>query len=298
MADFAEPLRQRLVNVCCDLCGSDSTRTVMRKRAVLFQHDFSIVQCRVCRHIYVNPRLKDDTIDSLYDEDYYEGRGFDRTIRYTAREPDDYVLEKYRDELETIRGALGGTLSSKATLDVGCGSGAFVRALRLAGAEAWGFDSSPYSSKLAIANGAPLIAANIGELVRYEGQYDLVSAIEVIEHTTSPLEFLVSIRRLLRPGGVLFLETGNWNLVRLVPGTPYVMPEGHLHYFNPKTLSAFLAKAGFEVLRPMNYTWAGWRLVGKRLGPIGASASRVAAAAARTLVPVFGPFPLGRRPGS
>ena len=284
---------ERLVEVACDLCGADDTKVLMLKRAVVYDHVFRVVGCRRCGHVYVNPRLDDEAIEALYDEDYYEGRGFDRNTRYADLIEGAALIEHFNDEILTLEEAVE-TLAGRTILDMGCGSGGLVRALRSKGADAFGFDTSARSRELARAYGTPLAEESLDRLFAQGRQYDIVTAMEVIEHTLSPSAFLQSLKALVRPGGVLFIETGNWNLVRLVPKTPYVMPEGHIHYLTPVTLGAFFRKAGLDVTGTCNFTWAGWRKVGKRLGlRVGLPVTRVAGIAVARVAPQFGPFPVG-----
>ena len=88
-------------------------------------------------------------------------------------------------------------------------------------------------------------------LAALRGTFDVVTAIEVIEHVADPVPFLSGLRDLLRPGGLLFLTTGNaaphrddlarWN---------YVIPEIHVSFFEPRTLERALIAAGFRPSRP------------------------------------------------
>jgi SAM-dependent methyltransferase len=297
MCDEAKPLPlDRLVTVSCDLCGANDPKLLMQKRGVVFDYIFQIVGCRRCGHVYVNPRLDDAAIDALYDEAYFEGRGFDRNTRYAALLEGTELLEHYHDEILTLKEAIG-KLAGRSALDIGCGSGGLVRAMRIEGAEAFGYDASEHSRRLSREYGAPLAADSIDELVAQGRKYDIVTAMEVIEHTLSPTAFLRTIGGLVKPGGILFIETGNWNLVRLLRGTPYVMPEGHIHYLTPVTLRAFFRKVGIDVTGTCNFTWAGWRKAGKRLTPaIGVTATRLVGGLASRISPQVGPFPVGTIP--
>ena len=74
-----------------------------------------------------------------------------------------------------------------------------------------------------------------------------MTAIEVLEHTLEPLAELRRIRKLLRPGGLLFLTTGNAapfasDLLRW----SYIIPEIHISFFEPSTLEYALHAAGFR----------------------------------------------------
>jgi len=292
----AKPLRpDQLVTVNCDLCGSNENATIASKAGVVYDHVFHIVRCSQCGHVFVNPRLSDETIEALYDEEYYQGRGFDRTIDYAEHLEGDALQERFRDEILTLREAAG-SLRDVSILDIGCGSGGLVRALRAYGADAAGFDTSASAQRLCKQYATPMVATTLDELYGSNRRYDIVTAVEVIEHTFSPLAFLESISRLVRPGGVLFIGTGNWNLVRLDPGTPYVMPEGHIHYLTPVTLGKYFHKAGLQTTGTFNFMWAGWRRLAAHLGVIGPATARVTAAVIARLSPGVGPFPVARRP--
>jgi SAM-dependent methyltransferase len=150
------------------------------------------------------------------------------------------------DGLATVIADLcGGPKSSRRWLDYGCGNGCLVRHLRdRDAAEAFGFDEGSITTA-ARARGIPILTAD--ELAAEAGSFDVVTAVEVIEHTLDPVAELRRMRDLLRPGGLLFLTTGNaqpyaHNLVNW----RYVRPEIHISYFEPRTLERALTNAGFR----------------------------------------------------
>jgi SAM-dependent methyltransferase len=85
------------------------------------------------------------------------------------------------------------------------------------------------------------------ELEANEGTFDVVTAIEVLEHVEDPLAELRRIRRLLKPEGLFFYTTGNAephkdDLIQW----PYVIPEIHLNFYEPETLRRALVETGFR----------------------------------------------------
>jgi SAM-dependent methyltransferase len=81
-----------------------------------------------------------------------------------------------------------------------------------------------------------------GEELPFEPSlFDLVSAIEVIEHVESEAEeqFLTELRRVLRKGGLLILTTPSWNL----PLTNH-----HFRHYSAGRLCELLERTGFDVL--------------------------------------------------
>jgi SAM-dependent methyltransferase len=92
-------------------------------------------------------------------------------------------------------------------LDLGAGSGAFAQRLGAAGFQVTAADASEeFAGSAAFVR---LDLDNPAFHLQLEKNYDLVTAIEVIEHLESPVNFLRSIRELLHPRGVAVLTTPN-----------------------------------------------------------------------------------------
>lgn len=270
----------RVEQIACPLCGSERAVTAMRKRGRLIPHAFSIVRCSACGLAYVNPRIGEDEIPLLYDEAYYRGDGFDASIDY-AGAGDERLYRSVVDSLEVLLGGLRG----RSILDVGCGNGALVLMLGERGANAAGIDTSERAIELARARGANATLASIDAYASPRVQFDAATVVEVIEHVPHPVEFLRAVARVVRPGGYVFATTGNWSFVRWEPGTPYVMPEGHLAYYTPPTLARAFTLAGLEaVTAPWNRTWIGWRL----------GASEKLARVVQRVASAWAPFPVAR----
>lgn len=121
-------------------------------------------------------------------------------------------------------------------LDYGCGHGLFVQFLQDKKIKATGYD--PYNEKF---SKKPIV-----------NFYNIVTLIEVIEHTTEPYSEIDEIWNYLKPGGTLFIETSfvDW---MMIPDDPYIAPElGHSTIFSHRGLDLLLVKKKFKIAKPIN----------------------------------------------
>ena len=238
----------------CDFCGADEPQLRYTKRG------FSIVECKKCGMVYTNPRLKGAKIGELYDADYFQGHGFDKSVNY-VKDVDDYGIEKSSYTLndwdsDTILSMLSGVKGgAPKLLEIGCGTGVFLAKAREHGFECEGLELSSYAADFVRNMGIPVQTKSIEDAVHDDNSFDAIVMREVIEHLPHPLESIRTIQRWLKPGGVLFMATGNYDCPeRKLRGSDwfYFMPEGHLYYFSNRTMTKYLKKAGFRIVRVTN----------------------------------------------
>ena len=103
-------------------------------------------------------------------------------------------------------------LEGKTALDVGCGAGLLAEPLARLGAKVTGLDASPELISVAREHAAGQgveIDYRAGELIECEGQFDLITCMEVIEHVADPAAFVSALAKRLAPDGLLVLSTPN-----------------------------------------------------------------------------------------
>jgi len=130
-------------------------------------------------------------------------------------------------------------------LDVGCGTGANLLMLSEYG-EAEGVDISEDALAFCRERGLDKVRLGAGEKLPYEdGTFDLVTALDVVEHMDDDLAGLREMRRVLRPGGrvLLFVPTFMflWGLQDDV--------SNHRRRYRLPELRRVLEQAGFEIER-------------------------------------------------
>ncbi|MDQ3518767.1 MAG: methyltransferase domain-containing protein [Gemmatimonadota bacterium] len=169
-------------------------------------------------------------------------------------------------------------------LDVGCGVGRFGHGAHARGWDVTGIDVSAR----AIESGRPftpfpLRVATIEELGAVGERFDVVTAFEVLEHLSSPVEFLCTLQQVVLPGGQVFCTVPNWNSAFVRNSTrPDWLPPIHLLFFNPESLRTVAERSGLvgvttgiiqsdpvptDALRRAR--WLARRLLGRPQEPLG-----------------------------
>jgi len=95
-------------------------------------------------------------------------------------------------------------------LDAGCGSGELVASFRDLGLEAYGVDISEKFLSHAPGNIRPFLTIanmNHARVSFDDSTFDLVTSHHSIEHLTNPANLVKEASRILKPGGMLFIET-------------------------------------------------------------------------------------------
>jgi SAM-dependent methyltransferase len=230
----------------CRICGHP-TSPAGSKKGFLTPTTFLLRRCNQCGFAYVANPYED--YERIYDESYYRGEGVDPLVDYMfeLEHPEATIRQaEWRGITEVVR-SLRPLEPDLRWLDYGCGNGGLVRHLiESRKCQAAGFETGWIADR-ARANGVPVLTDT--ELQVSERRWDVVTAIEVIEHVMDPLPVLRRIRRLLRPGGLFFLTTGNAAQHRDLEAWGYVRPEIHVSFFEPRTLELAMQMAGFRAER-------------------------------------------------
>lgn len=229
----------------CRLCrGTDLPPVMLFDELSLgtrSRRSWTIVRCHRCGLAQVDPAEGDAAPATVYGDDEY---GFAR-----SRLADELI--DGRSHAARVLDELAPFLGDGRLLDVGCGTGDFLLEARGRGWDVSGVEMSPDAVRVARGRGLAVTVGTLRDARLPEAAFDCVVLLDVIEHLTDPLAEMREIRRVLRPGGIVVVETPNWrSLYRRLLRHRWaaLQPRIHLLYFDESTLRRALLEAGFEPL--------------------------------------------------
>lgn len=212
-----------------------------------------LTACENCGLVFLNPRLKAESLSRLYGLWY--GFGYQEIFE------DDRLIEQRRKEFKQRHFKLMNKYFNKPgrLLDVGCGTGLYLDVCRRRG---WEVEGIEFNRR------ACLYAKEVFDLDVFNGdflsfnhqgkKYDALTMFDFLEHTANPVENINYAYELLRPGGIMILRVPNLEglQARVMKQKWYGIISTHLLYLTQVAIQRLLEKSGFETLEigASNYT--------------------------------------------
>ena len=214
-----------------------------------------LVRCPACGFIAATG-VADGQLAGFYEQDYFEGKlahGYGSAGALEA----DRTAEPLGPAYEWLSAKYLDPLDPHSVLEIGPGlGGGWIKR----------FSSDPSRSLQCVeisalvserlnAAGIPTFNGRIEDF-HTDLRFDLVIAVEVIEHVADPVSFVTAIRDVLAPGGHLLLSTGNSRSItakRAGLDWYYLDPPAHLSYFTDRNIAQLLQQAGFDEVKVRRY---------------------------------------------
>jgi SAM-dependent methyltransferase len=232
--------------IACPICGP------AENKLFVVSEGHRILRCDGCGLLYVSPRHSTSAIGEFFKTEYIADE--DRAER-------DFVSLRERSlrrEADRVRRHLpdGGRL-----LDVGAASGAFLH--NFSGDHRWaveGVEPSAVAARYARSKfGLRVHEGFLRDLALPSASFDALTSLDTFPLHPDPNLDLREMNRLLKPGGLLFIEIPGLNfrllknsglLCRLLYGVPVRLNAGvHLFYYSRATLARLAARHGFRLAR-------------------------------------------------
>ncbi len=260
----------------CPVCG-EMGRTLLYDKLVddvMFcaPGHWSLYKCQACNAAYLDPRPTPATISLAY-RNYHTHYSIESStpnkigkLRKSLR--NGYINYKLKANLipemkigrwlvpllmqsrridESIRHIPKGC-RSKIIADIGCGNGQFLQTAIQLGLEAYGLDFDPLAVEIARKAGASVSLGGLPNTGWPSSKFDMVTLSHVIEHVHDPMLALQEVRRILKPGGLVWIATPNMDSFGHNRFRRYwrgIEPPRHLVLFNRTNIKMLLEASGF-----------------------------------------------------
>jgi len=226
--------------MACPICKSTKSGKSIARVNLVSPYDHDLTECPDCGVIRFDPLPANVELEQFYSASYYDflrsreegnGRAFARSLKKISP-----------------KGRL---------LDVGCATGFFIKGIKdssgweVSGVE-FGESAARYAREtlgLDVRN-CSLEAANFPD-----GHFDYIRINNVLEHVGDPMSMLKECRRIISPGGILFLAVpnGSNDSRELIDfhreeKLPARSKNGHIFFFPARTLQMMFGQSGFQAV--------------------------------------------------
>jgi 2-polyprenyl-3-methyl-5-hydroxy-6-metoxy-1,4-benzoquinol methylase len=215
----------------CLICGATALKALPE-----YAKDH-LVQCSSCHFVFSHLIPGTEELNEYY-KNYGSGQ-------HEAISP--ITIKRYHELLDQFeRYRKYGTL-----LDVGCGSGHFLATAKERGWQVYGTEFPESLCDVCRKKGLTVHRGVLNTANYPNMQFDVLTSFEVIEHINNPLEELAKFQQLLRPGGLFYCTTPNFNSLQRYQLGPdwnvFAYPE-HISYYTRSTLAEVARRSGFKPL--------------------------------------------------
>jgi 2-polyprenyl-3-methyl-5-hydroxy-6-metoxy-1,4-benzoquinol methylase len=232
----------------CPVCNSGNINPLLTvKDHSVSKEEFVVWQCGDCTLRFTQDVPDENNIGRYYkSEDYISHTNTDKGfINKAYQKVRDYTLQQKAkliiDETDIVKGNV---------LDIGCGTGAFLNAMKGKGWQVKGMEPDEDARKLA----KQLYGLSIDEPMSInelnDQSFDAITLWHVLEHVHQLHDYVEQLKRLLKPGGKLFIAVPNYQskdaaAYRLY-WAAYDVPR-HLYHFSPKAVNVLMQQHGLRI---------------------------------------------------
>lgn len=219
----------------CNFCGNQAYDYVHP------DHDY--VRCTACGLVSVLHLPTPEQVQVLYEKEYTTGESFNQF--YT-----NLALVRKTEAALRLR-TLARLTTGRTLLDVGAGMGYFVEAALEKGWDVEGIEISQTALQWTAEKNLPIVHGSFDNFETAK-RYDVITLWAMIEHALDPKRVLEKAHELLKPGGLVVVETGDIssrNATRDGIHWRMFYIAGHLYFFPSETLDRALKTIGFSPVR-------------------------------------------------
>ena len=234
------------INYSCPACNAQQTTGFLQvKDHFLSKESFELRKCTSCELVFTTPRPSIDSIGDYYkSEDYVSHsstkKGLVNSVYNMVR---NYTLNRKVKMVQSL-------ISGKKLLDIGAGTGHFLKRAQDNGFDVLGLEPDNDARKVA----AEQNSLNLRELDALyhldKDSFDCVTMWHVLEHVYNLQEDTKQIAQLVKENGVWIIAVPNYTSYDAnyygSMWAAYDVPR-HLYHFSPASLIPFIEQLGFKL---------------------------------------------------
>lgn len=242
------------MKLVCDFCSTKKFQQIYDNG-----DKYKILKCTGCNLVFLHPRPTLNEIKECYQNTYFQsGQAGSGYTSYSQLEQELYLEARQRLKI------IAQYSPSGRLLDVGCGYGHFLKSAQELEYKVMGLDISRQAiDKL---KNHFHIDGKVGSVDTDlpKSKFRIITSWDVVEHFPTPLTSFKNLSKIQNRGDFLFITTPNIESIdaRLLGKYWYGfkrIPE-HLYFYSPQTLTNYLQKAGYQVVKIKN--WGFYRNIG------------------------------------
>lgn len=223
----------------CPACGSENE--ILREMEYQGK-EYPLIKCKSCKLAYIETPF---SAEEIYQNDYF--KEYDTYVEHTliGGEGEERFIHYLKDI--NSKGYYSGKI-----LEIGCAYGYLLKVFEKEGWITYGLDVSSHAIKVAKENtDAKLLVLNVEDenIPSPNNFFDVIIMIDVLEHIKKTGKVIKEIHRTLKPGGLLYMKTFNYDgLGRRVQQDKWsiIAPPQHCTFYSVNSIKTHLKNSGFS----------------------------------------------------
>lgn len=238
----------------CNLCGSNNDFELF---ITIPKLERKIVKCKNCGLVFAYPINRSFLTFDFEDEEQREQKYHQMRLAAEEEGKFDEDMIKREEVIRTLhfknrKEEIERYVKTGKLLDIGCGRGFFLANFTGSSIDCFGIEPRRRISEEAKKRVGEnkIFCGTLKEANLPDSHFDIVTMINLIEHLPSPKETLKEVNRIMKNGGLLFIETPNVEstVPKILGKRWHAFLECEHHYFFSKdTLTRMLKGTGFRI---------------------------------------------------
>lgn len=226
----------------CPVCGKEDYNTWGKV------NQYSILRCKDCGLGVTWPFPSEEEMAKVNQETYQVE---ERIHIYLTKQL--FFETRYRQYASRIKNFV----TTGRLLDIGCNIGLFLKVAREEGFSPTGIEINKRCAYFGREKYNVEIFSDYLENIKFASDsFEVITLFDVLEHIPNLSEFIEEVRRIIKPGGLVLVQSPNLNslMAKLNKSNWFwLCPPDHLFHFSPGNLSTLLEDHGFIIMK--TNTW-------------------------------------------